>query len=280
VVDAGTPGDGGFDPTEVARVAGWLANAATNGLSMSLNSNTGTPGPSGASTNIAKYFPVGPTRDRLVDSIVGACAAFAPRLPAWTLDCEAVVASAIVSESTYNPTEDINDSYSVSHGGGMDPTVGLLQVRFSSTVHDYNYYAPLPAIAAIGCAWPSNLAALSSTDASWNNTGVNYLSFMEDPACNVPLAAWYYFQNATGNGGATAVYAANYCAGKGIAGNMVVGLLSHNLGPAFTRPADPNNAYPAGIDFRFNTLLGLPQTNPSAPFSQTLQPDVSVYCAP
>ncbi len=277
--DAGASGgDAGFDPTEVARVAGWIANASTNGLSVSLNG--GAAGPSGAAANIGKYFPVGSTRDRLVDSIVGACAAFAPQLPNWIEYCEAIVASAIVSESTYNPTEVVNDSYSMSHGGGMDPTVGLLQVRFSSTVHDYQYDGPLSVIASIGCSWPSNLASLSSSDASWNDTGANYLSFMEDPACNVPLATWYYFLNATGNGGANPVYAAGYCTqGQAVAGDVVVGLISHLMGPGFTRPDDPNNAYPAGIDYRFNLLVGQSQINPSAQFTQTLQPNVAQYCS-
>ena len=44
---------------------------------------------------------------------------------------------------------------------------------------------------------------------------------MQDVACNVALAGWYYFYNATGNGGANAVYISNYCGGSGIAGTMV-----------------------------------------------------------
>jgi hypothetical protein len=260
----------------VARVAGWLANAATNGLSTSLNS--GTPGPSGASQNITKNFPLGPTRDRLVNSIVGSCAAFAPKLPNWILYCEAVVASAIVSESTYNPDEVVNDGTSMA-AGGNDPTVGLIQVRFSSTVHDYNSNGPITTITNIGCAWPTaTFAALSAT--AWTNSGSQYISFMEDPACNVPLATWYYFYNATGNGGpttASVVYIAQYCQGMGIAGDMVIGLLSHLDGPAgFPRPADATNPYPAGIKYRFTNLLGaLPSPDP---FAVSLSPSVAQYC--
>jgi len=263
-----------FNPTEVSRVAGWLSNA-----------DSGLEGY--AYTNIDQYFPVGAARNRLVDSIVGACAAFAPRLPNWPMYCEAIETSEIVSESSYVPgnptpgppsTPSVNyDSYGTQNGAN-DPTVGLLQVRFSSTVHDYNYYGPLATIEAIGCNWPSALTTQADVASFWTTQGgtVTYLTFMEDPACNIPLAAWYVYMNATGNGGANAVYAANYCAGDGVAGNVVVGLLSYLEGPGFTRPADPNNSYPAGIKTRFAKLLsGLPSPDP---FGVTLSPDVSEYC--
>jgi hypothetical protein len=257
---------------EVARVAGWLAAANTNGLGTSLNN--GTPGPSGAAKNINGSFPIGPTRDRLVNAIVGSCAAFAPRLPNWTIYCEATLASAIVSESTYNPAEVVYDN------GPNDPTVGLLQIRFSSTVHDFNFYGPMSVVTALGCSWPTAVASLASTSGSWSTLGATYLSFMEDPACNVPLAAWYYLYNATGNGGATTasvVYIAQYCGGMGIAGDLLIGLLSHRWGPAgFTRPANPTDPYPAGIKYRFTNLLGaLPSPDP---YTMSLAPSVSQYC--
>jgi hypothetical protein len=242
--------------------------------------NNGTPGPSGAYGNINRYFPLGTTRDRLVNSIVGSCAAFGPPLPNWTLYCEAIIASAIVSESTYNPTSVVNDAYATMSGHN-DPTVSLLQIRLSSTVHDYNYLGPLPKIAAIGCTWPAALTSLATSDPTWFTLGgtATYLAFMQDPACNVPLATWYYFMNATGNGGASAanvVYASAYCAGQGIAGNVVIGLLSHLLGPTLPRPPDATNAYPAGIKYRFMNLLGgLPTPDP---FMVTLSPMVRQYC--
>jgi hypothetical protein len=255
-------------------VAGWLSNTSS-GLGMSLNN--GVAGPSGAYNNINKNFPLGTARDRLVNSIVGSCTAFAPPLPNWQLYCEAIISSAIVSESTYNPTEVVNDTYATMNGHN-DPTVGLLQIRLSSTVHDYNYYGSLPKIAAIGCSWPAALSALANSDPTWSTLGgtATYLAFMEDPACNVPLATWYYFTNATGNGGTSAVYAAQYCAGQGIAGDVVIGLLSHLLGPAFPRPPDATNAYPAGIKYRFVNILGaLPSPDP---FLVTLSPNVAQYC--
>lgn len=274
--DAGSSSDGGslFDPVDVGRVANWLSNTSS-GLEAY------------AYTNINMYFPVGAARNRLVDSIVGACAAFAPRLANWQEYCEAIVTSEIVSESSYNPgmptpgppgsASVVYDSYATQNGSN-DPTVGLLQVRFGSTVHDYDYYGPLATIAAIGCTWPPGLSSQADVTSFWRTSGgtAANLAFMEDAACNIPLAAWYVFMNASGNGGANAVYAADYCGGKGVAGNVVIGLISYLQGPGFTRPADPTNAYPAGIKTRFAKLLGgLPSPDP---FGVTLPPDVSRYC--
>jgi hypothetical protein len=275
--EAGAPCDGGalLDPAEVTRVAGWLSDTSS-----------GLEGY--AYTNIDTYFPVGPQRTTLVDSIVGACAAFAPRLPDWQEYCEAIVTSEIVSESSYQPgaptpgppsTTSVNyDSYATQNGHD-DPTVGLLQVRFSSTVHDYNYYGPIATIEAIGCSWPTAFASQSESGSFWTSEGgtVTYLTFMENPACNIPLAVWYVFMNATGNGGASAVYASDYCGGKGIAGNVVDGLLSYLEGPGFPRPADPTNSYPAGIKTRFVALLGGTLPTPD-PFGVMLSPELCLYC--
>jgi hypothetical protein len=256
-------------------VAAWLSGASP-GLGTSLNN--GVAGNSGAFNNINANFPVGAARDRLIGAIVGACNLFAPPLPNWQLYCEAILASAIVSESTYNPAEVVNDAYATMNGHN-DPTVGLLQIRLSSTVHDFTYYGSLPKLASIGCTWPTALTSLANNDPTWFTLGgtATYLTFMEDAGCNVPLAAWYYFSNATGNGGTTAVYAAQYCAGQGVAGNMVIGLLSHLLGPAFPRPPDATNPYPVGIKYRFVNLLGGVLPTPD-PFTVTLSPAVTQYC--
>jgi hypothetical protein len=288
--DATVPCDGGvlFKPAEVTRVASWLSNT-----------NSGLPGY--AYTNIDTYFPEGEAaadpatghypRTRLVESIVGACSAFAPRLANWQEYCEAILTSEIVSESSYEPGSPIAgppsstsvnyDSYATMNGDN-DPTVGLLQVRFSSTVQDFNYYGPIPTIEAIGCSWPSAFASQTQGESFWTSQGgtATYLTFMENPSCNIPLAAWYILQNATGNGGATAVYGAAYCAGQGIAGNVVDGLLSYLEGPGFPRDspdAEAANSYPAGIKARFIRLVGGTLPSPD-PFEVTLSPDKCVFC--
>jgi hypothetical protein len=76
---------------------------------------------------------------------------------------------AIVAESSYVTSEVVNDAY----GGTSDPTVGLLQIRFSSTVHDFNYSGPPAKIAAIGCDWPAELPGETDSDTFWKAQGAN-----------------------------------------------------------------------------------------------------------
>jgi hypothetical protein len=251
--------------------------------------------------NIRMNFPAGASFDRLSCSIAMSCREFAPLEANWLRKCEAVITSAIVAESSYNPASVVVDSYATRQVDGVtanDPTVGLLQIRFSSTVHDYNYYGPMPKMAAIGCSWPSALSSQADSPTFWATAGgTTYLSFMQDVACNVGLATWYYFYNATGNGGSSAVWISDYCAGRGVAGTMVVGLLSHLQGGNFTRPADANNAYPYGIECcacgnpsicscsgctgRFAAFMGIgtSASRPSPdPFQESLVPEVSKYC--
>jgi hypothetical protein len=257
--------------------------------------------PNYAYSNNNKNFPAGAAFDRLACSIAMSCAEFAPMETDWLRKCEAVVTSAIVAESSYNPNSVVTDSYATRALTGAtanDPTVGLLQVRFSSTMHDYNYNGPMAKMAAIGCAWPPELQTQADTTNFWaTEGGTTYLSFMQDVACNIASAAWYYFYNATGNGGSNAVWIANYCKGQGIAGTMVTGLLSHLQGGSYPRPADPNNPYPWGIECcscgnpsgctctgctgRFASFMGIGTTSsrPSPdPFLEMLTPEPTKYC--
>jgi len=295
---AGVGGAGGGGPatcpgasaTELSLVGSWLMNTAAMGAL-----------PAYAYNNIKTNFPAGAAFDRLACSIAMSCVEFAPMETDWLRKGEAVLTSAIVAESSYTPTSVVVDTYATRSVGGVtanDPTVGLLQIRFSSTVHDYNYFGSLPKMAAIGCTWPAALTSQADAQTFWATAGgTTYLSFMQDVACNIALASWYYFYNATGNGGANAVYISNYCGGNGIAGTMVVGLLSHLMGPAFPRPADANNAYPFGIECcaggnpsvttctgcrgRFAAFMGIGTTaaRPTPdPFQEQLVPEVAKYC--
>ncbi|MGC4093696.1 MAG: hypothetical protein QM756_38510 [Polyangiaceae bacterium] len=278
------------DPTELTLVRGWLNNTTAVGAL-----------PKYAYDNIKSTFPAGAAFDKLACSIAMSCKEFAPMETNWLRKCEAVITSAIVAESSYNPLSVVNDSYATRSVSGVtanDPTVGLLQIRFSSTVHDYNYYGPPAKMASIGCSWPSALTSQADTATWWATSGgTTYLSFMQDVSCNVGLATWYYFYNATGNGGANAVWISNYCSGQGVAGNMVVGLLSHLMGGNYPRPADANNAYPWGIECcpagnpavstctgctgRFAAFMGIgtASSRPSPdPFLEALAPEPSKYC--
>jgi len=296
---AGTGGAGGSaaascpgaNASEFDLVASWLTNTVASGAL-----------PNYAYNNIKTNFPAGAAFNTLACAIAMTCVEFAPMETNWLRKCEAVLTSAIVAESSYVPTEVVNDSYStraITGGTANDPTVGLLQIRFSSTVHDFNYFGPMPKMAAIGCTWPAALTTQADTATFWATAGgTTYLSFMKDPVCNIALAAWYYFYNATGNGGANAVYISNYCAGTGVAGTMVTGLLSHLLGGAYPRPANANDPYPFGIECcaggnpsvttctgcsgRFAAFMGIGTTTASRPnpdpFQESLVPEVSKYC--
>ena len=280
----------GADAAEFALVRTWLSNTAAVGAL-----------PSYAYSNIKTNFPAGAAFNKLACSIAMSCVEFAPAETDWLRKCEAVLTSAIVAESSYNPNSVVTDSYAtraITGGTANDPTVGLLQIRFSSTVHDYNYNGPMAKMAGIGCSWPAALTTQADTAAFWATAGgTTYVTFMQDIACNIGLTAWYYFYNATGNGGPAALWISDYCANKGIAGNMVVGLLSHLQGGSYTRPADPNNAYPWGIECctcgnpsgcsctgctgRFAAFMGIGSTSsrPSPdPFLETLSPEPTKYC--
>jgi hypothetical protein len=244
--------------------------------------------PNYAYTNIRNNFNTPALFNKLVTAIVNSCAAFAPA-ELGVVDCEAVLTSAIVAESSYNPNSVVYDTFS----NNTDPTVGLLQIRYSSTVHDYNFYGPLPVMANIGCPWPTNLPT-SMAASAWTNPGTTGIAFMEDPACSVGLAAWYYFYNATCNGGASGapVYIAQCCGGMGMAGTMEIGLLSHLRGPDPANPPGAPDPYVVGIECcaggnptvtactgctgRFAAMVGgLPAPDP---FRIPLAPQTSKYC--
>jgi hypothetical protein len=267
----GSAGSGtctGAAAAEIQRVSGWLTNT-----------NSGLP--NYAYSNIQQYFSTTQDFNQLACAIAASCTALAPAETNWLEYCEAVITSAIVSESSYNPTAVVHDSYggrTVNGTTANDPTVGLLQDRFSSTVHDFNYYGPLAKLPAIGCNWPAALPSHADDAVFWATAGgTTYLGWMQDPACNIVLATWYYFINATGNGGQNPVYAYQYCQGQGITGDLVIGLLSHLEGPGFARPPDASNSYVTGIKARFVSLIGGTLPNPD-PFTEPLAPETSKYC--
>ena len=101
-----------------------------------------------------------------------------------------------------------------------NPTIGLLQIRFSSTVHDFAAQGPQDRLACVGCTFPSTFATHASESGDsdfWAVSGpTQNLTLMESVACNVGMGAWYYYTYATGNGNPSKVtYLAQYCAGQG-----------------------------------------------------------------
>ena len=157
-----------------------------------------------------------------------------------------------------------------SYGGATDPTVGLLQIRFSSVVSEYNEQGPLDAIERIGCTWPQ---------ISEGDTGADHLEWMQDIACNIGLGAWYTYVYATGNGGTSVVYLYQYCQGEGVPSNLIIGLLSHLRGPAGAVGGGEDD-YVTRIREWFDTCLSVNgiQVSGAHPFEITLQPDPDKYC--
>lgn len=184
--------------------------------------------------------PAGTTRTEAIDAMLKTCVAFGP--PAGTQGwkpeyCWAHLVAAISKESGYSATASVKDSYATRNVGGMtanDPTVGLLQIRYSSTVHDMVQLGSVDRLSCAGCPIPANVMSHAADgDAYWAVSGPpQNTALMTNVACNVAMGAWYYYQNATGNGRAAKVtYTDEYCKGGGTAANLVTGLMSHLLGP-------------------------------------------------
>jgi hypothetical protein len=245
--------------------------------------------------------PESPLRDAIIDAIIRACHQFAPAAsgPGWKTEyCHAHLASAINKESTYDPELVVTDDYatrSVDGERASDPTVGLLQIRYSSTVHDYVANAPLETLACIGCRVPPSVEAHAGEPGDspyWAVTGPSAnMSLMQSVACNVGLGAYYYYMNATGNGAqAKPTYADGYCRGQGASGNLVTGLLSHLEGPSRGRGVLADMAaVEAGKESRpgaheyVTTIKGwfdamIPEPGNTHPFFIPLEPAPGRFC--
>lgn len=184
--------------------------------------------------------PAGTTRTEAIDAILKACVAFGPPPGAsgWKQEyCWAHLVAAISKESGYVPTGAAKDAYATRTVNGQtanDPTVGMLQIRFSSEVHDIVQLGSLTHLACAGCPLPASITShANDNDTYWAVTGPSAnMSTMTNVACNVGIGAWYYYLAATSNGRASKVtYSDEYCAGGGTAANLVTGLMSHLLGP-------------------------------------------------
>jgi hypothetical protein len=241
--------------------------------------------------------PTGDARAEIVEAVLRTCQVFAPAgLPKRR--CWAHLASAMLKESSYDAAVVVTDDYakrSVEGRDADDPTVGLLQIRFSATVHDVAEFAPEGALACIGCPLPEEVRVRvgePGDSAFWAVTGpTTYRSLLTRRACNIAMGAWYYYVNATGNGDpGKPTYAADYCGGRGTAANLVTGLRSHLLGPdgangvvrdaaAFEalRATDAGSyEYVSEIKARFDAMIG--PTSGTHPFFEPLVPEPARYC--
>jgi hypothetical protein len=246
--------------------------------------------------------PTGALRSQIIDAVIASCHVFGPPAssnPGWQRQhCWAHLVSAIQKESSYSATVSVKDAYAtraIGNAKANDPTVGLLQIRFSSTVHDYVALGRPDSLACVGCTFPAAVTAHQAEPGSssfWAVTGpTQNLALMQSAACNVGLGAWYYYVYATANGKPTATTQLDaYCAGGGTGANLVTGLLSHLEGPDGGRGilgsmaalnarqgSDPGGyAYVTGIKTLFDTMI--PAAGGTHPFFVGLAPSASQYC--
>jgi hypothetical protein len=325
---AGTPDSGGMVGT-----MGMDGGAGTIGTIVDAGGGAGTTGDQGtggmagttasacsgsaadptAATTVSGYLdtlpygdPTGTERSQVIDAILKSCYEFGPPSTdaGWQPQyCWAHLVAAIEKESSYGASEDVLDSYgmrTVTVSGASetanDPTIGLLQIRFSSTVHDFAGQGPQDRLACIGCTFPSTFASHQSESGDsdfWAVSGpTQNLTLMESVACNVGMGAWYYYTYATGNGNpAQVTYLSQYCSGQGTAANLITGLRSHLEGPAAANGVVANMAalaalqtsddnaymYVTAIKGWFDTMVG--SVTGTHPFFIPLAPQIVQYCS-
>ena len=287
---AGTGSDDGSDATPTPTADGSIP--------------TGTNDPD-ATTTVGTYLnklgsagPKGTLRTQVIDTVIRACDAFAPpaRSGGWQRRyCWAHLASEMLKESSYNPASLVMDSYATRAVGSEtanDPTVGLLQIRFSSVVHDFVAQGPTDRLSFIGCTLPASLTSHKSEAGSssfWAVTGPTAnRSLVQSVACNVGFGAWYVYMNATGNGKSTGgTYLSDYCAGKGTTANLVTGFRAFLEGPTAAygvvgsmsqlQSADGSgHAYINAMKTTFDAMVGA--VSGTHPFFLSLSPSTKTYC--
>lgn len=256
---------------------------------------------SGYMDKLPSNAPTGATRAAIIDAVIKTCEAFGPqgaKAPGWDRKyCWAHLVSAMSKESGYNTTLTIKDSYgsrTTAAGKANDPTVGLLQIRFSSTVRDFVISGQASNLSCVGCTFPAAVTSHKgeSGDSSfWAVTGPTAnLSMMQSTACNVGLGAWYYYVFASGNGKpSAATYVPPYCSGMGTAGNLVTGLLSHLEGAdrgkgvldmngvnALMTTDSNGYQYVTQIKAQVDSMVG--PVAGTHPFFIKLSPNVPEYC--
>jgi len=199
-------------------------------------------------------------RDPIITAIINTCAEFAPPGAEWQTWCQMFLVAAINAESSY-------DVLAGSVGAGNDPTVGLLQIRFTSTVIDFADYGPVDALARIGC----DFGTVTDSD-SYATKG----DMMLDVNCNIAIGAWYYFIFGSGNGGDDAVWVWEYCMGGGVTGSLHIGMACHLMG------AEAAHSSLEGADYYYNQIREWfdPCVSYSGthPFELPIDPDTNKYC--
>lgn len=146
------------------------------------------------------------------DAILDACPIYFPEFP--LLNCARIFVSNVLKESTFYQFE-------VNETDTEFPTLGLLQIRRSSTVEDFNAYG--------------NTSVLQARDvyfADPTNDEMMHILY------NIHLGMWYISLHGRSN----AQYARVYCTDRETIeanpGTLTVGLSSHRIGPTAYREGD------------------------------------------
>jgi hypothetical protein len=200
-------------------------------------------------------------RAPIVAAIVHACAVFAPPGEEWQTYCQMFLVGAINAESSY-------DTRAGTQGAGDDPSVGLLQIRFGSTVRDFADYGPFDALKRAGC----DFGTVTSSD-SYATKGDQML----DVNCNLAIGTWYYFIFGSGNGGPDVVWVYQYCGeNAGVAGNLHIGMACHLMGAEAAHSSlSGADSYYDNIKSWFDPCVSYTGTHP---FERTIEPDRDKYC--
>jgi hypothetical protein len=295
--EGGTPGKDASSPGDAE---GGALDAGPQGCIGSAEDPAAATTVSGFIDKLTGTKPTGTLRTQVIDAIIKSCHVFGPRsATGWKPEyCWAHLVSAISKESSYNATVAVVDAYAKRPIGAQtanDPVVGLLQVRFSSTVNGYVNLGNIAALSCVGCTFPASVTAHKGEAGSspyWAVTGpTQNLALMQSAQCNVGLGAWYYYLHASGNGNpAKATYVEPYCKGQGTAGNLITGLRSHLEGSETGRGVIADQAalnalqgtnanaysYVNAIKTSFDKMI--PAPSGKHPFFITLAPNPSQYC--
>jgi len=284
------------------------SGGSSGGVDPKLGLCSGSDVEPAAATEIGSYIdklpfdqPTGAARTEVIEAVLHSCHVFSPQTsPGWEKKyCWAHLVSAILKESSYNAALTELDAYGKRNVGGQqanDPTVGLLQIRFSATVRDYSVFGPADKMSCIGCDFPASFASHkneSSDSSFWAVTGPpQNMALMRKRSCNIALGAWYCYAHATSNGSATVTtYVDSYCTGgPATAGNLITGLRSHLEGPDVGRgvtgtqsaldalaKSDPGGyEYTSEIRGFFDGMIG--SVSGKHPFFVLFAPNSAQYC--
>lgn len=241
-------------------------------------------------------------RERVIDVIARSCSVFTPPESEGGVftrrHCWAHLVASALKESSYVPTSVVNDAYGRRNVDGTqanDPTIGLLQLRFSSAIRSFVISGNANALACVGCALPAELADHTKEPGNsrfWAVDGpTRYMATTQDLSCNVGIGAWYYYLFASGNGRSSQVtYADAYCSGGGTAGNLVTGMISYVNGPDGGKGVIADEAGLGGLAGRdanahryvteikgwFDAMI--PPASGKHPFFALLSPSPATYC--